>query len=367
VTTVSPCHAAASCSRPSAFAHVAAQLDTLAAAFSLDAEARLIREVYGALCRRALDFPLGVGPAAPSRLNSDGTPIQLATVVGSRPAPLRFVADPGPLDAQGKARMSGAFAAMRDVAELIGAEAGLAAVAPLLGEIAPENALALRAHPAGVLWIGAAFAPGVVPRLRIYVNGSWGSRTAQSARLRCFAANFHRVDAWDDLAARFPDALAPLGFALTVTPGEETLGAVYLRAFGLRLSDYAALACAASGRENAERIRAFGCALLGADAAHPTPSAVLSFGFGPEPHLSTELEFCAHCLYSDDVSSKAALEQLFVRARVDPTPYRALISALAPAELQPGRPRLHSFIGTAAKSAEPAYTVYMKPVLSALQ
>ena len=166
--------------------------------------------------------------------------------------------------------MRAARATMREAAELIGAEAELAALSPFLFELAPEDAPALRADPAGAFWIGAAFAPGAAPRLRVYVNGSWGSRPAQSARLRRFAAHFDRAEAWDRGRGAIPPALAPLGLALTLAPGGKVRGAIYLRAFGLRLSDYAALASVASGQANAERIRAFGAALLGADAAHPT-------------------------------------------------------------------------------------------------
>jgi hypothetical protein len=348
-----------------ASARVATQLDALVAAFGLGAEAPLIHAVYGAVCSRALAFPLGEGPAAPSRLSEDGLPVQFATSVGPRAPMLRFVADPGPLDAEGGARMRAARATIREAAILIGAEAELAALSPFLLELAPEDAPSLRADPAGAFWIGAAFAPAAAPRLRVYLNGSWGSVAARSARLRRFAAHFHRAEAWDQIAAQFPPALEPLGLALTLAPGGEVRGAIYLRAFGLRLSDYAALASVASGQANAERIHAFGAALLGADAAHPTASAVLSFGFGPEPGLPAELEFCAHCLYADDAAAQAELERLFATARIDPAPYRALARALAPPAPRSGPPRLHSFIGVDAKSEGPGYTVYMKPDLSA--
>jgi hypothetical protein len=350
---------------PGAFARVATQLDALVAALGLGAQAPLIRAVYGAICRRALAFPLGGGPTASSRLNEDGMPVQFATTVGPHPAALRFIVDPGSLDAEGGARMCAARATMCEAAELIGAEAELAALAPFLSELVPEVAPALRADPAGAFWIGAAFAPGAAPRLRVYVNGGWGSPAAQSARLRRFAAHFRRAEAWDDLAAQFPPVLAPLGFALTLAPGGRTRGAIYLRAFGLRLCDYAALARAASGQTNAERIRAFGAALLGADAAYPTPSAILSFGFGSEPGLPAELEFCAHCLYADDTAAQTELERLFASIPLDPAPYRALARALAPPAPRPGPPHLHSFIGADTKSAGTAYAVYMKPDLFA--
>lgn len=353
---------------PDAFARVATQVDALAAAFGLDAEARaLAHAVFGAVCSRALTFPLGECPVALSRLNEDGTPVQFATSVGPSAPALRFVADPGPLDTRGGARIRAARATLREAAELIGAEAELASVSSLILELAPENATALRDDPAGAFWIGAAFARGAVPRLRVYVNGSWGSAPAQGVRLRRFAAHFDRTETWDKLATQIPPALTPLGLALTLAPGEEVRGAIYLRAFGLRVSDYVTLASAASGLANAERIRAFGTALLGEDAAHPTPSAVLSLGFGSGPGLPAELEFCAHCLYADDAAARAELERLFASARVDPTPYHTLARVLVPPNARPGPPRAHSFIGIDAKSANPAYTVYMKPDLSVPQ
>jgi catechol 2,3-dioxygenase-like lactoylglutathione lyase family enzyme len=347
-----------------AFARVVTQLDALVAAFGLGAQAPLVHAVFDAICGRTLDFPLGGRPPAPSRLNEDGTPVQFATGVGSHTPALRFVADPGACGAGAGMRGSAARAAMRATAGLIGAKAGLAALSPLLLELAPGDAPALRGDPAGPFWIGAAFAPGAAPRLRVYVNGACGSPAARCARLRRFAAHFDRSEAWDELAAQFPSNLEPLGLALTLGAGGEVRGAIYLRAFGLRLSDYAALANIAAGPSNAERMRAFGTALLGADAAHPTPSAVLSFGFGPEPGLSAELEFCAHCLYADDTTAQAALERLFASERVDAAPYRTLARILAAPAPRPGPPRLHAFIGVDAKSPGRAYTVYMKPDLS---
>lgn len=351
-------------SPPTAFARVATQLDTLVAAFGLAAEAPLIGAVFEALCRRSLAFPLGGRPAAPSRLNEDGTPLQFATLVGVRPAALRFVADPGPLEAEGRTRMTAARAEMREAAELIGVEAELDAVGPLLAELAPDDAPALRSDRAGAFWIGAAFAPGAAARLRVYVNGSWGTPAAQWARLDRFAQEFERADAWTDLARQLPPALAPLGLALTLSPGGYVRGAIYLRAFGLRVAEYAALAGVAAGPAGAERIGAFGAAILGTDVALPTPSAVLSFAFGPEPGLATELELCAHCLFRDDDAARVGLERVFALAGLESEPYDALARALGPPTVRRGPPHLHSFIGVDAKAAGPAYSVYMKPDLS---
>lgn len=356
----SPQHA-----QSTAFDHVAGQLDAIVPAFDLGAQAVEVRAVYAAMCHNALDFPLGGRPAAPSRLNEDGMPLQLATSVGDAPAALRFVIDPAPLNAAGRPRMSAGLDAMRAAAELIGAQAEFASLASVLAELAPDDP-ALLADPAGAFWIGAAFAPAARPCLRVYVNGAWGSPTAQRDRLRRFASYFHHAQAWDGLTTHLPAALAPLGLALTFAPGGQARGTIYLRAFGLRLSDYVALARAASGDANAERIRALGSRLLGHDVAYPTASAVLSFRFGPKPGLITELEFCAHCLYANDAVAQSELLHVFAASHLDSAPYHALARAVAsPASSRRAAPRLHSFVGADAKSLGPAYTVYMKPDLSA--
>lgn len=344
-----------------AFDRVAEQLDALVSAFGLDAQSSLIRDVYAVLACRSLNFPVGMRPLLPSRLNADGTPIQFATVVGAGQFGLRFVADPGPLDGEPHLRVAHGYKAMREVAELIGAQAELDRAIPLLEELAPENSLALRSDPAGAFWIGAAFATGAAPRLRVYVNGTWGSGAEQRDRLHIFAAHFQRGFEWDHLAVQLPSALAPLGLALTVTPREQSLGAIYLRAFGLRISDYARLAFASSDKSDADRILAFGKALFGKGTAFPTPTAALSFNFGPAPGLRAELEYCAHCLYQDDGLAQESLERLLVREGIDASPYTTLLRILSPPWGQTRPPHRHAFIGTHAKSGGTTYTIYMTP------
>ena len=162
-----------------------------------------------------------------------------------------------------------------------------------------------------------------------------------------------------------PPALAPLGLALTLAPGRPARGAVYLRAFGLRLADYTRLAEAIADPANAAALHAFGTALLGPEAAHPTPSAVFSVGFGAGPRLSADLEFCAHCLYRDDAEARRRLLALFATAGLDPAPYLTLLRHLCP-DARPGPPpRLHSFVGVDAKAPVPAYTLYLKPDFAA--
>jgi hypothetical protein len=347
----------------SAFVHVQAQLEALSAAFALDSQQQAIRAAFRAIFRRSLGFPLGTYAPGRSRLNEDGTPIQFATAVGPRPAPLRFVGDVGPLEGGGSLRMRSAREAMEDVATIISAEAELEAIRPLLDELAPESDRACRDDPAGALWIGAAFAADAAPRMRIYVNGGWGSEPERWARLQVFAAHFAHARTWDMAVEILPSALSPLGLAVTLGHGSQAKGAIYLRAFGLHLTDYVNLARAVAGAASADAIQAFGTALLGDDAAYPTASAVLSLGFGPDPRPAAGLEFCGHCLFADDAEARRRLLRLISAARLDADPYRTLDAQLSLGAPTEGPPRVHSFIGVDTKAGGPAYTIYLKPHL----
>ena len=347
----------------SALVHMQRRLEALAEAFGLWGQAPAILAAYRAICRDALDFPLGARPGT-SRLSEDGTPIQFATTVGAAPPALRFVGDPAPPGVSGAARMRTAHAALAEVAATLGLTPELAAIAPFLAELAPQTARALLEDPAGPLWIGAAFAPGAAPILRIYVNGSWGTKAAASARLSHFAAYFGQAPAFADMERLRPDALTPIGLALTLAPGRPVRGAIYLRAFGLRVTDYTQLANAIAGPANAALIERFGAALLGPDSQHPTPSAVFSIGFSQASCPVAELEFCTHCLYRDDAEAQRHLLALFANASLDPAPYNSLLRHLS-RDTRPGPSHLHAFVGVDAKAASPAYTLYMKPDFAA--
>ncbi len=349
----------------SAFVYVQSQLEALIADFGLDVQKPAVLAVFRAIFRSALDFPLGGRPPGRSRLNEDGMPIQFATATGVSPAPLRFVGDVGPLDGLGHLRMRNAFKTMEDVARILSVEAEFEAAQSLLETLAPKGNRALRDDPAGAFWIAAAFAPMATPRMQIYVNSRWGNGNEDLARLRAFAAHFGADTAWAATEERLPTALSPLGFAVTLARGRPAKGAIYFRAFGLRLADYVALLRAGAGAPNADAIKAFGTVLLGGDALYPTASSVLSFGFGvlPGPGLTADLEFCGHCLFADDAEARRRLLCLIAAAGHDAAPYRALDAILARGAPTQGPPMVHSFVGVDTKSRGLTYTIYMKPYL----
>ncbi|WP_134724320.1 hypothetical protein [Paracoccus luteus] len=341
------------------------RLSGLIADFGLAAQRTRILACYDAIFGGSLDAPPGTGPQRNSRLSEDGTPVQFATAAGPAIPSLRLVGDPALPQDTGAARLARGRAAMEQVAGILGIRAELDRLRPLLAVLAPEGDRHLRDDPAGALWIGAGFAPGTAGRMRLYLNGAWGGAAQRRGRLAAFAAHFGQSREWRAAEARLPAGLSPLGVALTLAPGRAPAGALYLRGFGLRLDDFAELAWHAGGPVNAQSIRAFGAALLGAGVACPTASAVVSLGFGAGPVLPVDLEFCAHCLFRNDAEAGQRLLALLSALDLDPGPYRTLARHMQPGADAAGPPRIHSFVGLDAKAAPPACTVYMKPDLTA--
>ena len=336
----------------SAIGAMEGRLATLAGRFGVSADTVAIVATCSAIFRRALACG-----APNSRLTQNGGPIQFATSVGEGgPAPLRFVGDPSPPGASAAERMRAAREALAEAADALGLSRELASLSHLLARFAPSDSRALIEDPAGVYWIGAAFAPAAPPALRIYVNGAWGERLAAQNRLRAFASCFDEEASWSEVERLAPSALVPLGLALTLAPGRPPRGAVYLRAFGVRLGDYVRLAEALAGPGAAAKLQSLGEALLGREAEHPTASAVFSVGLGRDGPLPTDLEFCAHCLYHDDAEAHRRLRELFAAQDLDAVPYETsarpplpghanLLAAAAPCLCRRGRksfrPRLH--------------------------
>ncbi len=357
----------------SALAHIRGQLDVLAIGFGLGAQTKTLRDTFDAIFQHSLEFPLGTRPTTPSRLNEDGSPIQFATAVDANPLGLRFVGDVGPVGDSVADRNLAAHAVIADVAGIIGIPRELDEVKGLLDTFAPQDDPILCRDPAGAFWIGLAFASGTAPRLRIYINGSWGTESQQWARVAEFAALARPARSWERVQMQLPTELKPLGFAVTLAAGEPPLGTIYLRAFGLPTAAFAHVAETAAGPSAAAAIDKFAVALLGDDVTFPAPASVMSFNLGPlqgvapksgtvEP-LSTGLEICGHCLFRNDTEARTRIMSTISEMGLDPSAYLMLADELMMEPVSPGPPRLHSFIGVDLKSSTPTLTVYMKPDL----
>jgi hypothetical protein len=347
----------------SAYDRVRGQLFRLAAQLGVADDFDRIAQTFAAVCRRSLAFRLGGPVPRFSRINADGTPFQFAAAAGPAVPGLEFLGDPGWDGASGAPRLRAARTCIATVARIVGADAELREIEPLLHDLAPESDRALLADRGGAFWIGAGFAPARSAALRIYVNGVWGGEAERCARLRRLAAHFGALDAWLGAQRALPHGMKPLGAALTVARGAAATARIYVSGYGRCLQEYLDLARTVSGEHFADVLRQYGECLLRDDASYPTPTAVCSFGLAAGRPLDFKLELCCHCLFKNDVAASARLGACFEAAGADARPYRSLLDVLSDGKLDGTALRLHSYAGIGTKHGETHFPVYLQPAL----
>jgi hypothetical protein len=346
-----------------AYDRVRRQLTSIVERFDLkESEPRILR-TYSAICDRSLAFPLGPQLPTFSRINNDGTPIQIATTLGAPFRVFQFVSETGWPGASGSERLRAGRECITTVARLLDADAPLQDVASLLSELVPENDPELLADPAGALWIGAAFASTHHPRLRVYVNGSWGRQDDQWVRLDRFASHFCALEAWREARKILPPEMKPLGSAVTLAREAAATGRIYVIAYGKLVKDYEKLARAVSGDRFAEALRQYAECLLGEDRCYPTPTVVCSFGLATRRDLDFKIELCSHCLYPSDAEASDRLRSCLDAAGVDTADYLHLLEVLTEGELNNSALELHSYAGIGVRDGESYFPVYLKPKL----
>jgi hypothetical protein len=357
----------------SAYDRVRGQLFRLAAQLGVAADFDRIGQAFAAVCRRSLAFPLAGPVPRFSRINADGTPFQFAAAAGVAAPTLEFLGDPGWDGASGAPRLRAGRTCIATVARIVGADAELREIEPVLDDLAPENARDLLADRGGVFWIGAGFAPRRAAALRIYVNGAWGGEAHRCARLRRLAAHFGLLEAWLEAESALPRGMKPLGAALTVARGAATTGRIYVSGYGRCLQEYVDLARAVCSEPFADVLRRYGECLLGDAAAHPTPTAVCSFGLAAGCALDFKLELCCHCLFKNDVEASTRLRECFATVEAADGQYLQLLDILSDGRLRAAdverpvldgkRLRLHSYAGVGVKRGAEYFPVYLQPAL----
>jgi hypothetical protein len=347
----------------SGYDYIGSQIAALIARFHLHESRSQIMQTYENICRDSLAFPGGTHPPDYSRINQDGTPIQYAVTIRSSQHTLQFLSEAGRAGITGAERMQRNRECLRTLAQRFQADAALSSVSPLLDMLAPETDVDLLADPGGAYWIGAAFAAGHTPHLRIYINDCWGKEQERWTRLSRFAAHFGTSPQWRDIATRLAPDLQPLGTAITFNGSQSPTGRIYLSAYGKLMSFYEELADVYSGSNFMQQLRAFGRCVLGDDHVYPTQTAVCSFGFGEDPLPSFKLELCAHCLFSSDHEAVARLRSWFEIANMDATDYLDMLDVLSEGYLSDQAPDLHCYVGLGLRGGRPYGTIYLKPRL----
>jgi len=345
---------------PSLYDCIGARLDALIPSFGLAAERTTIRHAYRLLCRESLGLSTGRRPARMSRLNADGMPFQFGLTLGPSPAPLQFVTETGPPFAGNVERAAAARRSIHRLAGLADARDGRSLLTELLSEFAPPEDPDLLADDAGALWIGAAFASGRRPRLKVYVNAKWGRQESRWTRLAAFADRVGAAREWKATRG-LVEELEPLGMSLTLAAGAAPAARIYLSGYGMSFSYYERLAAACGGPAYAELLRLYGQTMLTDDYSHPTRSAVWSLGTAAGSLIDHKLELCGHCAFDSDARIPARCVEWLRKVNVSPELYLRVVDVLSEGTLSAVDAKLHAYLGVGVNRGRPYSTFYFNP------
>jgi len=257
--------------------------------------------------RRCLDLVCGesLAPDAGwSSLNADGVPVQFAlNLAPAHMPPFEFVGEAFRAGMGFRERRAFGLERMTRVASVIGLEADLASVRPLLAELTEAGQAGDGEDPAGAFWIGASFDSAGASSMTVYANGRRGPEPARWTRLEHFV-QFVADGEWARIFAVAQEAgLRPLGAGVRLAAWSRPHARVYFGAYGISPREYRRMFHDAGGPAHFDG--ALGMLfdhILGADVEFPTQSAVFSFGANGDGEWSPKLELCAHCLSNESQS-----------------------------------------------------------------
>ena len=341
---------------------VGERLEALISLLALRHQAATIGRTYRRLCSESLAVPVGDRPLRRSRLNADGTPFQLALALGAGTPPLQFLADTGPPLADNDVRLAAARDGVEELAHLLGAADSLPHARALLDELAPPDALDLLADEAGAIWLGASFASGRNPQLKVYVNLKWGTEASRRARLQSFAASSGLAAPWERIRPHVEGLLGPLGVSLDLAAGRAIAGRIYLSGYGRSVREYEALAGACDSALE-DCVRRYCTILLGDDRHQPTRSAVFSLGGQPGSPPEYKLELCAHCALASDVEARERSLEWLDEIGISPRPYLRVLDILSPGPLGHSATELHVYLGVGTRQGAAYSTFYLNPAV----
>jgi len=336
------------------------RLAGLIALLGLRRQATTIGRTYELLCSESLALPVGTRPPRRSRLNADGTPFQLALALGAGAPALQFLAETGAPPADNGARLAAAREAIEELAPQFGAGRSLARARALLDELAPAGARDLLADEAGAIWLGASFASGRRPSLKIYVNLKWGAEASRRARLEKFAAATGLATPWELVEPLVAGRLEPLGVSLDLAAGRATAGRIYLSGYGRSVREHERLAGACDGALR-HSLRRYFAILLGDDRHRPTRSTVFSLGGRAGTPPDYKLELCAHCALPSDADALERSLEWLDEIGVSPAPYVGALDVLSDGPLSRATTDLHVYLGVGVRQGAVYSTFYLNP------
>jgi len=340
---------------PSLHDRLGRQLDELAGAVGLAEQRSLLSRACELLCAAAGAYPAGGRPLRRSALNADGTPVQLSMMLREKLVSVQILSDAVAPELSGQERILAGRACADELAGVFGARRELSGVATQLEAIAPAQDPTLLADSAGALWVGAGFAPGLDPTLKLYVNARWGEADGRWERLERFAAALGALEGWERARGLVEDDLSPLGVALGARAGNPVVGRIYLGGYGRSWDRLAALAGACSGGAFASRVHRCARELLAAEYPYPSRSVVLSLGVGEGRLADVKVELCGHCAFDSDRQARERCGRWLADDRDASAVYGRVVSILSDGPLSDARATLHSYVGVDSSGGRSFY------------
>jgi hypothetical protein len=345
----------------SLFDAVGERLFRLVSRFGVDDEKDRILAAYRLICGESLAMDAHRRPPEFSRINADGTPIQLSlSFTPSGPSVLQFLGESGVPGSTNGERIALSRERIHAVAALLGAQGELEATADLMRRMAPERDPALLADRSGVYWIGVGFPRGHAPACTVYINSKWGGDADRWSRTSAFADWFGAGERWRSIEKQLRPRMTPLGAAITIAADRPVTGRVYATAYGLPFAYYRSRLTDLCADEAAR----FADTMLGEDCRYPIRSTACSFEFGAaQGIIGAKFELCAHCAFASDAEAVAKCTAWLGEDRQSAALYADTVAVLIGDRpfKRSQRPELHSYVGIGARGGQMYSSIYLNP------
>jgi hypothetical protein len=342
--------------------YVGVQLEDLVSRFELGSKEAQIRQAYETLCRESLDIPMGQRPPAFSRINEDGTPFQYAlTLAPGRPSPLQFLSEAGHPGSSVIDRAVLSRERIASLCRLLATEEQEQQLRSVLDRMNPFPAFEFETDHAGTFWIGIRFSSDSQAHLTVYINGKWGNGAACWTRATEFAECLGARDVWLGIEPVLTEGMGPLGFAFTVSRGRPITGRIYARSYGKPVAFFERVVQALNQPGVEKVLHQFVEIMIGEERQYPVRSAVCSVGLQKQCKPDFKLEFCAHCMFADDMQAVAHCSRWLDATNTEAFRYHQLLEVIAPKGFCSNGSHLHSFVGFGWRDQELYTSIYVKP------
>jgi hypothetical protein len=225
-----------------------------------------------------------------SRLNGDGSPLQVCITRSAEREQVHLVVDPGSEERSSLDHHRQGMAILARCASQLVDSSGRATIRRLVRDLLPVDVAAAPGLAAGTVWLGV---PLTGHGLAVYLNSAWGREEERWDRLDAWLAN-EGVGA--GARARSIGALRRVARLASVGVDLAAGGPTRLKAY-FRLTEPAALSAFGDDLWRTPLLASFLEAVIG-DRRFPARGLVFSVAFtaGAEHPVDVKVDVCGHCL-----------------------------------------------------------------------